>query len=168
MTNSFAIAYRWVATLLGNVDRVSSGPGEDALYGNEADPIDVRILPLVSAMRGTGRIRTTGSCEGHPLFYCPPYVSFVASPNDARQIELALRKSARLPGGLSTEWAISASFDREGNLEFRLHCPIRDEMARSLMGSLTHFGLRRRILDIDFQLLCALVSDAIKVEQSDD
>lgn len=88
----------------------------------DANAIDPDIQDLVAAMNNAG-LHTYASCQGHgfPCDKLQPYVAFYAPVQRVRVLEERLRQDMESPTpGLRWGWWLSASFDGEFRLAWRL------------------------------------------------
>lgn len=142
--------------IMPTVDRLWKGiprPYDEALALGVIDP---RVRSLVQAFNVRGEVRSLASCEGHGLFqiHVQPYVAFVAP------VPMAAKFSARLDADavherprLGHAWSITARFDDEGQLVYRLSL---HEKPRAL------WWLCRKRLDDDFAALEEMAKESFR------
>ena len=129
--------------------------------------IDPKIKPLVDAMNATGHIRTVASCQGH-FYRCPPYVYFYAPVTVASAIDRALRTLVINDDAvLKRYWQITANFDQEFKLAFRLSCSELDETVWSFIRGVWNFVVRRSLLDAELLAIGHVVRLAVKLEMGE-
>ncbi|WP_071818810.1 hypothetical protein [Enterobacter sp. 638] len=85
--------------------------------------IDPGIRTLVATLNAYG-LRTYASCQGHgfPVDRIKPYIAFTSTPSEAASFARSLRHDAEsVRPTLNWGWEITAGFDSDFRLCFRLH-----------------------------------------------
>ncbi|MCP2518762.1 hypothetical protein M5J07_27815 [Achromobacter mucicolens] len=91
------------------------------------DVIDPRVRALVAVFNVDGVVSSVSSCEGHRLGCLPtrrtPFVMFRTSVDRAARLADRILLDHGQACDLQHYWTIDATFDANGELVFRLHCP---------------------------------------------
>ncbi|WP_210461786.1 hypothetical protein [Pantoea ananatis] len=113
----------------------------DYINDSENAFIEPGIRPLCDALNAIEGIVTLYSCEGHPRRPARPYVSFRASEDQARLVQLALTHNDRL----IYHWWVTGNFNRWG---VWMYCLEPNDVR---IGRPLHFGVlptwKRNVMD---------------------
>ncbi|MDG9971071.1 hypothetical protein ABE599_09430 [Achromobacter mucicolens] len=116
------------------------------------DVIDLRVRALVAVFNVDGVVSSVSSCEGHRLGCLPtrrtPFVMFRTDVDRAALLADRILLDHVEACGLQHYWTIDATFDANGELVFRLHCP--------------DSRFQRRKVDADFLLLTHWARDVFQ------